>query len=270
MFAEKTSLESHSATLCCVISASAYPLWAGFLTRTMRQGDNQIPRSSVQQVGRPCANLNQSNATALNNSCSRQKPSPGGELAGRTSPVGTSERRAPGAPSFLLALSRRPTCPGSLRKLAFRLSPRPEPPLPRPVQDQGRAAPHPLAAGGGGSRAARRCPAHHTARSPLAAGRGGPGSDWPAPPVHPALAPVTTLCPPGEFQVLPRPQPPPVRPGTPWAALHPHPPTRSPSAPEAQGPDAGEPGEAARKFCSAFAAGAGAPRCAPRSSTPPT
>lgn len=96
-----------------------------------------------------------------------------------------------------------------------------------------------------------------------------PLSDWPAPPVHPALAMVTTLGPPGEFQIPPPPAgaPLPCGPGPVHSeggpALPPTP--AAPSLPRPGPQEVGEPGEGARKFCSESGGccGCESPGCSP-------
>lgn len=48
---------------CRVTSACPCALWACFLTSTMGRGTNKIPKSSIEQVGRPCANMTQGDPT---------------------------------------------------------------------------------------------------------------------------------------------------------------------------------------------------------------
>lgn len=193
-------------------------------------------------------------------------------LAGHHSCSYHRNGEATNAHSLLLVLSHRSTCPNTLQKFPFcppttasRLNPHlvagsPAAPL-RQAVESGRRV----------SRPGRRGPAYPTSRPPIGSrrgpGAGVPRSDWPTPPVHPALAMVTTLGPPGEFQIPPPPAtaplpsgPGPRRPeGRP--ALPRPPAAPSPLRPGAQ--ERGKPGKGVRKFCWEFEAccGRGSSRC---------
>lgn len=145
------------------------------------------------------------------------------------------------AHSSLLALGHRSNCPNSFqgflpshatsRVRPHFLAPSPASPVRqrRPAPSSGRRRAE------GAADPAPRGPAHLAARLPLAAtaGRGGNAVlPLDSAPVHPALAMVTTLGPPGEFQIPPPPAAPlPSCPGPQHSVGGPAPPSPVPAAP---------------------------------------
>lgn len=209
----------------------------------MRRGTNKIPKSSVQQVGRPCANPNQPNPhLGLYNPPLRYRNQSPGRRTGLPAIIHPhhQNREATEAHSSLLALSHRSNCPPLLPEIRFlpshattRVRPHFLAPSPASPVRQRRPAPSSgWRRAEGAADPSWRCPAHLAARLPLAAtaGRGGSAVlPLARAPFHPALAMVTTLGPPGEFQIPPPPAAPlPSGPGPQHSVGGPAPPPRQP------------------------------------------
>lgn len=202
----------------------------------MGRGTNKTPKSSVQQVGKPCAHLSQSKATARDNPRSGEKLKPRWELASQTPPppplLAPSEWWAPGTPPFPWHSAFAPPAPTPYRNSLAAACPPPESPLPRPAPP------------GGGRRGLPGQPGAVPPTTP----RGphwqpnGPGGRRPALRLAHAARPSRTR--PGDYVVSPGRVPnsaPPAAPSRPAGPAAPHGrpctparrPPGSPSAPEA-------------------------------------